>query len=270
MKKLPSRRSGFVHVEPLESRTLFSAAGHSVIADAASGAAGTSTALKVHAGELGQAVKFTVTEKNAGAGGAPDGSILLTVDGTPYQTLNLSSKNKNAKTITATFTEPAGGGAEPFFWGSHSVTATFTSSSSLATSTTSGSFTVKEPKFHIRKDGLGVAILSVGKGLSLRGQESASVGYTGYLDATGTIFDFSAEHGGFEFESFANPEAVIPGWDQGMVGAKNGSTRVLLIPASLAYGSAGSGSVPANAELVFIITTIGVFPASSNSGGTTL
>jgi len=43
-----------------------------------------------------------------------------------------------------------------------------------------------------------------------------------------------------------------------------------LIPASLAYGSTGSGSVPANAELVFVITTIGVFPASSSSGSSTL
>jgi hypothetical protein len=265
MKKLSSRRSALVFVEPLESRTLFSAVGHSVISDAASGAATTSTKLTVHAGELGQPVKFTVTEKNAGSGGAPDGSILLTVDGTAYQTLTLSSKNKNAKSVSATFTEPAGGGAQPFFWGKHTITASFTSSGSLTTSTTSGSFTVKEPKFQTRKDGLGVAILSVGKGLSLRGQESASVEYTGYLYDGGTIFDYSAEHGGFEFESFASPEQVIPGWDQGMVGAKNGSTRILLIPASLGYGSTGSGSVPANAELVFIITTIGVFPASSSS-----
>jgi hypothetical protein len=265
MKKLSSRRSGLAYVEPLESRTLFSAAGHSVIADAASGAAATSTKLAVHAGKLGQAVKFTVTEKNTGSGGAPVGSILLTVDGAAYQTLTLSSKNKNAKTITASFSEPAGGGAEPFFWGTHTVTAAFTSSGTLAASSTSGSFSVKEPKFHIRKDGLGVAILSGGKGLSLRGLETASVEYTGYLYDTGTIFDYSAEHGGFTFESFANPEQVIPGWDQGMVGAKNGSTRVLLIPASLAYGATGSGSVPANAELVFVITTIGVFPASSST-----
>jgi hypothetical protein len=42
---------------------------------------------------------------------------------------------------------------------------------------------------------------------------------------------------------------------------------VLPIPASLGDWAAGSGSVPANAGLVFVITTIGVFPAGSRAAG---
>jgi hypothetical protein len=270
MNKKKSNPSSSVQIEPLESRTLFSASIHSAIGADAASVGTTSTKLAVHSGVLGQSVKFTVTEKNAGAGGAPTGTVLLTVDGTPYQTLTLSSKNKNADTLTATFTEPAGGGATPFYFGKHTITADFTSNGSLAASSTTGSFTVKEPKFKIQKDGLGVAVLSAGKGLSVRGQESTSVEYTGYLSSNGTVFDYSALHGGFEYESFASPEQVIPGFDEGMIGAKNGSTRVLLIPYYLGYGTAGSGSIPGNAELVFVITDIGVFPASSSSDTSTL
>src|SRR6202012_6127052 len=109
--------------------------------------------------------------------------------------------------------------------------------------TTSGSFAVPTPTLPTQKDGLGIDVLSAGKGLSVRGRESPSVEYTGYLFSDGTVFDYSALHGGFEYESVASPEQVIPGFDEGMIGAKNGSTRVLLIPYYLGYGAAGSGTI---------------------------
>ncbi len=51
---------------------------------------------------------------------------------------------------------------------------------------------------------------------------------------------------------------VIPGWDQGVPGMRVGGLRRLIVPPALAYGSAGQGSVPPNATLVFDIELLGV------------
>jgi FKBP-type peptidyl-prolyl cis-trans isomerase len=46
---------------------------------------------------------------------------------------------------------------------------------------------------------------------------------------------------------------VVPGVDQGLIGMKVGGRRQIVIPPALGYGSAGSGSVPPNSTLLFII-----------------
>ena len=76
--------------------------------------------------------------------------------------------------------------------------------------------------------------------------------YTGmFLD--GTVFDASSKHGNQPFEFTLGASQVIKGWDQGMVGAKQGEHRRLFIPAELAYG---------DAPMVFDIEIIGVTPPS--------
>jgi peptidylprolyl isomerase len=50
---------------------------------------------------------------------------------------------------------------------------------------------------------------------------------------------------------------VIPGWTRGMIGMQVGGRRELIIPASLAYGAKGQGSIPPNAPLVFVIDLLG-------------
>src|SRR5208283_4557953 len=42
----------------------------------------------------------------------------------------------------------------------------------------------------------------------------------------------------------------IAGWNQGLLGIKPGETRVLFIPATLAYGASANGAIPANASLI--------------------
>ena len=64
--------------------------------------------------------------------------------------------------------------------------------------------------------------------------------------------------GGQPFSFRIGAGGVIRGWDQGVVGMKAGGLRRLIIPPALAYGSAGQGSVPPNATLVFDIELLSV------------
>lgn len=78
------------------------------------------------------------------------------------------------------------------------------------------------------------------------------VKYYGTLASDGTVFDENfTKTTAFAFTLGAG--SVIKGWDQGLIGMKPGGVRRLVIPASLAYGASGSGAIPANADLVFVV-----------------
>jgi FKBP-type peptidyl-prolyl cis-trans isomerase FkpA len=95
----------------------------------------------------------------------------------------------------------------------------------------------------------------VGTGTQAFAPSRITVAYTGWLydasrpDGKGTQFDSSAS---FPFQLGTN--SVIRGWEQGVPGMRVGGQRRLVIPSDLAYGSAGRGSIPPNAALVFDIT----------------
>lgn len=99
--------------------------------------------------------------------------------------------------------------------------------------------------------------LTVGTGAAAKNGDCLHVKYYGTLAKNGTKFD----------EDFSDTTAlqftlgggqVIPGWDQGMAGMKVGGVRRLVIPASLAYGAQGQGSIPANATLVFLVKLLAI------------
>ena len=83
-----------------------------------------------------------------------------------------------------------------------------------------------------------------GDGASVGTGTTADVVYTGWL-SDGQEFDA----GTFTFSVGA--EEVIPGFEQGMIGAKVGGTRRIIIPPELAYGPRGSGPVPGGAIVIF-------------------
>ena len=102
-----------------------------------------------------------------------------------------------------------------------------------------------------------------GTGALASAGRTLTVNYTGWLyDAAGTgfkgtQFDTSAGKTPFTFRLGAG--AVIAGWDQGLLGMRAGGKRTLIVPASLAYGSTGSGTaIPPNAPLIFEVELISV------------
>ena len=98
----------------------------------------------------------------------------------------------------------------------------------------------------------------IGTGATAATGDSVTVQYVGSL-MNGTIFDASAKHGTSGFTFTLGAGQVIKGWDEGLVGMKEGGKRKLIIPASLAYGSQAVGNViPANSTLIFEVELVKV------------
>ena len=101
-----------------------------------------------------------------------------------------------------------------------------------------------------------------GSGAEAKQGQTVTVHYTGWLfdpsatDQHGTKFDSSRDRG----QPFVFPLGagrVIKGWDQGVVGMKEGGQRTLIIPAEMGYGARGAGNViPPNATLIFDVELI--------------
>lgn len=64
--------------------------------------------------------------------------------------------------------------------------------------------------------------------------------------------------------SFASGPATFPlsgvilGWQQGLLGAREGGRRLLVIPPDLGYGAGGAGSIKPNETLVFVVDIISI------------
>ncbi len=104
----------------------------------------------------------------------------------------------------------------------------------------------------------------VGEGKGVEKGKMVTVHYTGWLydtkspDNKGKKFDSSKDHN----RPFAFPLGagqVIQGWDEGVVGMKQGGKRILTIPSAMAYGAKGAGGViPPNATLIFEVELLKV------------
>ena len=102
--------------------------------------------------------------------------------------------------------------------------------------------------------------LLVGTGTEAATGQILTVNYTGWLydptkpDNKGLQFDSSIGREAFVFTLGA--QAVIQGWDQGLVGMKVGGIRRLVIPPSKAYEGSRTGGIPPFSTLVFEIELV--------------
>lgn len=109
------------------------------------------------------------------------------------------------------------------------------------------------PKTLVVKD------LRKGTGVAAQGGDKITVHYTGVLYENGKKFDSSWDTGQPFPPFILEANAVIPGWDKGLIGMRVGGRRELIVPPRLAYGAQGSPpSIPPNATLVFVIDLLKV------------
>ena len=99
--------------------------------------------------------------------------------------------------------------------------------------------------------------LAVGDGAEAVSGKQCTMQYVGHSWSTGKQFDASWDRGEpFAFQLGAG--MVIGGWDQGVAGMQVGGRRKLTIPPHLGYGPEGSGPIPPNATLVFVVDLVKV------------
>lgn len=106
--------------------------------------------------------------------------------------------------------------------------------------------------------GLTYIITECGGGEKLKSGEKVKVHYTGLL-TNGIKFDSSLDRNSpFSFPLGAGK--VIKGWDEGVQKLRVGDRATFIIPPPLAYGKkgAGSGLIPPDATLIFIIEVLGI------------
>jgi FKBP-type peptidyl-prolyl cis-trans isomerase len=115
----------------------------------------------------------------------------------------------------------------------------------------------KKEEIITTKSGLKYVEQKVGDGKTAKAGDTVDVHYTGTL-TNGKKFDSSRDRNEpFTFD--LGKGKVIKGWDEGVVGMKEGGKRKLIIPPELGYGKSGAGKViPPDATLIFEVELLKV------------
>jgi peptidylprolyl isomerase len=125
----------------------------------------------------------------------------------------------------------------------------------------SGNPTVTIPAGVKPPTGLVANVLVPGTGQVVTKGQTLLMQYIGVDWNTGKTFDSSFTRK-TAFTTAIGEGAVIPGWDQGLVGKHIGDRVLLVIPPSLGYGPQGgqsSAGIGANDTLVFVVDIIAAF-----------
>ncbi len=120
-----------------------------------------------------------------------------------------------------------------------------------ATDTYAASLSVNIVAMTKKNDNLYIQDLVVGGGAEVVAGRLLGMTYTGWL-TNATQFDSNVGSASNYSFTIGRGE-VIPGWDQGIIGMRVGGRRRIVIGSALGYGSRGSGPIPPNATLVFVV-----------------
>ena len=115
-------------------------------------------------------------------------------------------------------------------------------------------------------------VLRTSKGPKATAGDQLYVFYSGALN-NGTIFDGNFNFNTFEalsgrdiFSFQLGSGQVIKGWDQALLNRRLGEVLELTIPAELAYGSTGQGSIPPDATLTFTVELVAKVAKGATTG----
>jgi len=89
--------------------------------------------------------------------------------------------------------------------------------------------------------------------------DTITVHYVGSL-LNNQVFDSSRERNQ-PFEVTIGARQVIPGFEQGVLGMREGGVRIIRIPSDLAYGVQGAGAIPPNTSVQFEVEVLTITKA---------
>lgn len=93
--------------------------------------------------------------------------------------------------------------------------------------------------------GIRIEILQLGTGFPAHLASTVNVDYEGKIFSTGALFDNGNVEGKLE--------SYIEGWQRALMALPSGSQARLYIPSAYGYGTAGQGTIPGNASLLFTV-----------------
>jgi FKBP-type peptidyl-prolyl cis-trans isomerase len=100
-----------------------------------------------------------------------------------------------------------------------------------------------------QQSGVIIEDVLVGQGEAAQPGDTLVVDYTGTL-SNGQVFDSSKDKNA-PFTLVLGQGMVIRGWDEGLVGMKEGGVRRLTISPEFGYGNRAIGPIPPNSTLIF-------------------
>jgi len=121
-----------------------------------------------------------------------------------------------------------------------------------------GSCSTDDAYYHVAAPGVRYKVLREGSGRTSRNGDVVFVEYLGWVFdkdaayARGVVIDTTYTDGYGSFEFVLGDKKVIPGWEHGVNGMKQGEVRELIIDPTMAYGDRAIGDqIPPGSTLIF-------------------
>ena len=116
-----------------------------------------------------------------------------------------------------------------------------------------------DPPFLLTPQGARYKDLQPGTGERAEPGDVATIHFTGWLDDNGRegkqIYNSRKEQRPISF--VIGTDRVMPGWNEGVIGMRQGGKRLLMLPPALGYGGRGvQDAVPPDSSLIFLIDLV--------------